>query len=100
MTVTGDLSNDGIYTIALSYVRHGNNIQIPESPNWHFSNGREDRGKEISQEFARKNRKELDDSAWKLADVQDVSIWLKVNFDYPNLYSFTCAISVDITELL
>lgn len=48
-------------------------IQIPESPRWHFSNGRDEEGKELSYEFARENKVDLDESVWKLAVIADVS---------------------------
>lgn len=43
--------------------------QIPDSPRWHFSNGRDEKGKEVSQKFAKYNRKVITEKDWENAEV-------------------------------
>ncbi|CAK8683927.1 unnamed protein product [Clavelina lepadiformis] len=42
---------------------------IPDSPRWHFSNGRDAKGKKISEKFAKHNRRLITEKDWDEAQV-------------------------------
>nr|XP_039260364.1 organic cation transporter protein-like [Styela clava] len=46
---------------------------VPESPRWHFSNLRDDEGKELSHKFAKHNKKEIHNDVWEEAETGDVN---------------------------
>lgn len=47
-------------------------LQIPESPKWHFSYGRDEIGKKIATKFAKHNNKILTERDWEDAAVRKV----------------------------
>ena len=45
---------------------------MPESPRWHFSLGRDEKGKQIAQVFAKKSNVVLTEQDWHEATVEEV----------------------------
>nr|CAB3266135.1 organic cation transporter protein-like [Phallusia mammillata] len=60
---------------------------VPESPRWHFSNGRDEEGKKISYKFAKNNKKEITEADWKEAEVAATDAQL-LNKKYSSLDLF------------
>ena len=46
--------------------------QIPESPTWLFSKGRDEEGKRLGEQFAERNGKSLTEQDWLDATVEEV----------------------------
>ena len=46
--------------------------QVPDSPRWHFSNGRDEVGIKLSEKFAKHNHKILTEKDWVNAEVTQV----------------------------
>ncbi|CAK8684124.1 organic cation transporter protein-like [Clavelina lepadiformis] len=42
---------------------------LPDSPRWHFSNGRDEKGRKLTEIFAKHNRKILTEKDWEEAEV-------------------------------